>query len=379
MFLKAIGVAFFVGQGVVGGINAADVQAATPDACRAPAVLTDFALQASIDPLIDAAVKKGFAGQVAIIKDGTLVYARSTGSADLAGTVGLTSATLHHVASITKEVTAALAVKAAEEGRIDLAAPVAPYVPDTIFARRDITFADLLAHKSGLQSTYAAEDTGNAERALNALDKAAKDFSDAGSFSYGNDNYDLLGIVLERVYGEKFEELVRAKLFEPACLERFGFWGETDVGDPTLVAQPTSGFPKNLRRRNYGMVSSAGLLITAVDLVRWRVALRSGAVLTSTSYETMTTPRAPMRLGEATYGAFLIAHPSLGRVWSGRGFEDWGDNAIVNDYLDCGVVLAVATSRGPLKETGLPPFRDSLSAEIEKALSSGICGVRAEK
>jgi hypothetical protein len=77
-----------------------------------------------------------------------------------------------------------------------------------------------------------------------------------------------------------------------------------------------------------------------------------------------------MRLGQATFGAFLIERPGLGRVLSARGAEDWGDNAYLNDYSDCGVIVAIVTSRGPAENSGRPLFRDSMIEAIERRLEA---------
>ncbi len=117
--------------------------------------------------------------------------------------------------------------------------------------------------------------------------------------------------------------------------------------------------------------------MTAADLVAWQHALDTGRVLRPASREALFAPRGDMRLGQATYGAFLIRRPGLGRVLSARGYEDWGDNAILNDYFDCGVTLAVVTSRGPADESGRRPFRDSISEAIETTFAQSCAPRRA--
>lgn len=132
-----------------------------------------------------------------------------------------------------------------------------------------VTISDLLSHRSGLGSSYVTEGETEALAAAAAIGAAPYDASRAGGFRYSNDGYDLLGIVLETTYGERYENLLRAKLLDRACLHGVAFWGETDLTDAHAVAQPPAGFPENLRRRNYGMLASSGILISATDLVRW--------------------------------------------------------------------------------------------------------------
>lgn len=336
--------------------------------CQRLPLATDPALQAELDAIVDSATAEGFAGQVALTRNGALIYQRAAGRADLEGEIPVRDDTLFHVASITKYVTAALTLAAADEGRLDLDGSIAPHAEGAQLGTRGVTFADLLAHRTGLGTTFVAEATNDPQAALEAIDATPIDDAQAGAFRYSSDGYDLLGILLERVYGQTFETAVREHLLARTCVHA-EFWGEASLGDPRQVGQPLTQVSENLRRRNYGMLGAAGLLISATDLVTWQNELKSGRVLSEESLRQLFAPRGAMRLGQATFGAFLIDHPEVGRVFSARGYEDWGDNAILNDYLDCGFVLAVVTSRGPAESTGLPPFRDSISQSIEAALS----------
>lgn len=344
-------------------------QAEQPPRCAAPRVATDANVQHALDAAIDRAVADGFAGQVAIMRGDTFIYRRSAGSADLAGAIPVTDDTLFHVASISKYLTAALILRAAEEGRLSLDAPLSQFAPGTAIAARGATVADLLAHRSGLASSYAAEAHTDADAAFAAIDAVEVDPARVGTFRYSNDGYDLLGIIAERIYGERYETILRREVLARACVERAGFWGEGRLTDPLYRSQPLSQPDAPLMaRRNYGMIGSGGLLITAYDLAAYQQALRTRRVLSHDSVEQLTAPRGATNIGQATYGGFLIEHPQLGRVLSARGYEDWGDNAILNEYLDCNVIVAVVTSRGP-PEPASAAFRNQLSQAAETALA----------
>jgi len=351
---------------------AADVIAAAGHECEQLPAAPDKTIAGAVDRIIEAATEQGFAGGVAIARNGELVYSRVAGTADRAGSVPVGDATLFHVASMTKYFTAILVLKAAEEDVLPLDAPIAPYVKGTQLADRGYTVLDLLAHRSGLGSSYAAERVSDAGEAILAIDAAGISEEDAGSFRYSNDGYDLLGIILEQVYGRPYEELVAEKLFGPACVTAFGFWGTTDVTDPQRVSQPLRDLP-DLTGRNYGMLSSAGLLITAADLVRFQLALRAGKVLAQPGLAELYAPRGEISIGSVTLGAFLVERPELGQAISVRGYEDWGDNGFLFDYPQCKLTLAVLTSRGPAEDSGRPAFRVSLSEAIEKDVLAPLC------
>jgi CubicO group peptidase (beta-lactamase class C family) len=327
-------------------------------------------LAAELDPVIDAAVADGFAGQVAIMRGGALVYVRAAGFADLAGIIPVTNDTLFHVASLTKYFTAALTLKAVEDGRLSLDSPASTVFAGTKLAERDFTIGDVLSHRSGLRSTYAAETTHDASAALDAIAAAnAANLKDS-AFHYANDGYDLLAILLERLYAQPYESLFRAMLAAPAALQHFAFWGEAALTDPLVRSQPLEAHPAALLTRNYGLIGSAGLLITAADLVHWQQALQTGRVLSGEALAELYKPRESVSIGETLYGSFLIESPRLGPAISARGAEDWGDNAYLNDYTECGFIVAIVTSRGPAEGSGKPLFRDRLIEAIEGKLAS---------
>lgn len=327
----------------------------------------DALLAAELEPILDAAAAEGFAGQIVIVQNGVVAYRRAAGFADLNGATPVFDDTLFHVASLTKYFTAALVMKAVEDGLLALDAPASMLFPDSPLGQRDFVLSDLLSHRSGLRSTYAAEARTDASAAVVAIAEANRDNAKDGLFHYSNDNYDLLAILLERKYGAPFEALFREKLANPAGLRNFGFWGEADLGNPRVRSQPLEPEPPELNVRNYGMLGSAGLLITADDLAIWQQALSAGAVISAQSYAELIAPRLSVSVGNAAYGSFLIETP-VGSAISARGSEQWGDNAYLNHYPRCGAIVAITTSRGPAEGSGRPLFRDQLIASVEKAL-----------
>lgn len=342
---------------------------ANENKCTPLARETDIALATNIDAVIDDALGRGFAGGVAVMQDGVVLYSRTAGSASLSENIPVTDETLFHVASVTKYFTAALILKAVEGGVIALDDPIAKYAPDMKLGARGVTIEDLLLHRSGLGSSYVAEQESDRDAALAAIDNAPFDTEKAGNYNYSNDGYDVLGILLERIYGRDYETSLREKLLTPACLERPRHWSLVNLRDPLVVAQPMEPFPAKLINRNYGMISSAGLLISAEDLAAYQWAMASGKVLGAELVEALFAPRTERKTDYGTFGGFRLEHSVLGARLSARGYEDWGDNAIMIHYLDRNIIVAVVTSRGPALDNGARPFRSELSAAIETLLS----------
>lgn len=339
------------------------------NACPAIVEQLDPNLAAKIDPIVNSALERGFAGGVVVMRDGAVIYHRYAGSSSLTEDIPITAETLFHTASTSKYLTAALVLNAAEEGVIDLSASIESLAPKTRLAARGVTFMDLLAHRSGLGSSYVSEEETTGDGALAAIDAEEFDEARAGTYRYSNDGYDVLGILLERVYEKPYEALVREKIFSPFCLDRPRIWSEVDVSDPHIVSQPLRPVPESLRGRNYGLIASGGLLISALDLVRYQEALTSGALLSDASLGLLYAPRGVSRIGDVAFGSFIIDAGALGRRIRAGGAEDWGDNAILNHYRDHGIIVAVVTSRGPAENTNQPLFRDEISQAIEEVFA----------
>src|SRR5437762_8074473 len=99
---------------------------------------------------------------LAIARGGRLGYAEAFGFRDRETGAAMTADAIFRVASMTKPITSVAAMMLAEEGRLEIAAPVAQYIPEfaelTVGverrkAQRTMTVQDLLRHTSGL--TYA--------------------------------------------------------------------------------------------------------------------------------------------------------------------------------------------------------------------------------
>ncbi|MCA8889824.1 MAG: beta-lactamase family protein [Parvularculaceae bacterium] len=328
----------------------------------------DPGVRAALDAIIDDVVGAGFAGQLVVMRDGAIIYDRAAGYADAEGTIPVTDETLYQVSSLVKFFTAVMALKAVEDGKLSLGDTAATLFPDSALAARDFTLDELLKHRSGLRSTYAAESISDPARAIDAIAAANAAHPKDGAFHYSNDGFDALAVALERIYAAPYETLFRNMLARPAGIAGFAFWGEANVDDPHLRGQPLTPTPPEIKGRNYGMLGSAGLLISAGDLAAFRAALDDGKVLGPAMLAVLDEPRGKIRIGDVLYGAFLVDTP-LGPARSARGAEDWGDNAYLNAYPDCGVVIAVVTSRGPADVPGKELFRNQIIEPVEQALA----------
>lgn len=124
------------------------------------------------------------------------------------------------VASVSKAVTGRVAATLAAQGTLDLDQPVAALL-DLPEAWRDITLRDLLGHVSGLRDRGGyLPDAGETVEAFAArVMPQAQGPQARGWFTYANLNYLIAAAALERHTGQRFDQLARLLVLEPAGVQ----------------------------------------------------------------------------------------------------------------------------------------------------------------
>jgi D-alanyl-D-alanine carboxypeptidase len=200
------------------------------------------------------------------------------------------------IGSITKTLTAAAMLKLVEEKKVDLAAPVATYLPQ--FPRAaEFTVRQVLSHTAGvldyLDSTFVKAMFDAPERLwtdAELLDISATRRSEKvpnKSFSYSNAGYVLAGEIIRKVTGEPWSNTAE-KLIGPAGIDIKPWTAELHVVESyqdscsgpncKLVLESPSPF------RQGSFASAAGdRLATATALVNWSDALYGAKVLSAAS------------------------------------------------------------------------------------------------
>jgi CubicO group peptidase (beta-lactamase class C family) len=131
------------------------------------------------------------------------------GWADVEARVPVTSRQLFEIGSISKSFIAIAVLALAEQGKLDLDAPVSRYLPEAALPPAPITLAQLLSHVGGLPHDAPMFPRGGDGRLWTG-------FAPGTKFSYSNVGFNLLGRTIERVTGEPHQvavdRLVRQKL-----------------------------------------------------------------------------------------------------------------------------------------------------------------------
>jgi CubicO group peptidase (beta-lactamase class C family) len=246
---------------------------------------------------------------VTIARSGRLAYAEAIGYRGKEAGAAMTLDTIFRIASMTKPLTSVSAMILGEEGRLDIGAPVAEYIPafkeltvgvERTKATRTMTVQDLLRHTSGL--TYAAfgdspvqmiwrdanlmaEDQTN-EELVGKLANLPLMFEPGTTWEYSMST-DVLGRVVEVVSGKSLAQFFAERITGPLGMADTAFAATGDkaarVAKP-LVDKATGKKPpmRNLTRDNRWHSGGGGLAGTAADYLRFCQMLLNGGELDGT-------------------------------------------------------------------------------------------------
>lgn len=225
--------------------------------------------------------------QVAVVYRGEVVYAKAYGVSDIETGRAVSDATLFRVGSVTKMMTGALAAELAEQGKLDLHAPISRYVPSLEGKRvGTVTTHQLLTHTAGWRDN-AIPYGRMGEGALGEVMREVTDtmfFSAPGRVvSYSNPGYSMAGYVIERAGGERYGTLMDRVILRPSGMPHATFrpleamtrdFSQGHMGPPNARAQLVRPFTENTAQWAAGF-----LLASATDVARFASLLMDAGVL----------------------------------------------------------------------------------------------------
>lgn len=238
------------------------------------------------------------------------------------GASPVTPDTVFDAASLSKVLSTAPSVLLlAEEGKLDLEAPLVRYFPECANGGKEaITVRQLLTHSSGLPAGLPARPAWEGREASLTLACTQTPTHAPGSlFRYSDINYVLLGHLVERVAGMPLERFAQQRIFTPLGMADTGYLPLART--PAARIAPTQRGPDAVNaslhadlapgqmlagvvhdptvRRMGGVGGSAGVFSTARDVARFGRMLVGGGeldgvrVLSRESVRLLTTVQSP--------------------------------------------------------------------------------------
>jgi CubicO group peptidase (beta-lactamase class C family) len=311
---------------------------------------------------------------IAIGSQGDVVYARGFGDRDIASRDAVAPGTIFPIASISKQVTAAMVLYLAERGRLSIDDRISQYFPG-LEAWGGVSVQHLLGQTSGIPG-YTEAETFDQVRYSPALPQNVVDtvadlplgFAPGTEWQYSNTNYVLLAMLVEAVAGEPYGDFLARNFLEPlgladtGCLDRLNTAGEVANGYTTYALGPVEP------ARPWDPVwafGAGGLYSTVYDLLRWNSALRNERVVNADSFSRMATSGV-LTGGQATgYGFGLRSESIMGlrQIRHSGGLPGFSLGNV--SYPELGLDIAILTNLD-----GIDPYlsmvRPILAAILER-------------
>ena len=250
---------------------------------------------------------------IALVRDGQVVYARGFGLADIAAGRAATPETIFGAASVTKSFIAIAVLQLAEKGLLKLDDPVDRFVPWPIKSDKGtVRIEHLLAHTSGTPALGYIEAVlrhahgiggcwlpVGGPRDIPAFMAGAESWNETAPgerWFYLNEGYVLLGEIIEKITGLRYEQYVKQHVLDPLDMTR-SFFAESDIARDGQLAVPyvlpKEADPKPGRYLYNVMGGDAALFTNVLDLARYVTMFmnRGRGVMSESSYESMVRPR----------------------------------------------------------------------------------------
>jgi CubicO group peptidase (beta-lactamase class C family) len=302
------------------------------------------------------------------------------------------------LASVTKVYTAILTLQLVDEGRLDLDAPIAEYLP--AFGKPALTPSLLLAHTSGLPVGASVGGLGSdaARRAAVLSTPLLAGAVPGQVFRYSSVGLMVLGQVVEKMTGQRLDEALRTRLTGPMGLSMTGFnpkeWMSTEDISTLMVATDARSSRGLLRGVVHddvanalgGIAGHAGIFATAADvaaigqLLLDRGTYRGVRLLSEQIVARMLTnantglpaidPDRPGRSADHGLGVELNQPWFMGRLAGPRTFGHTGftGTSLLVDP-ERGVVLVLLTNRAHPNWSWANP--DPVRAEVANVIADG--------
>ncbi|MBW4427124.1 MAG: beta-lactamase family protein [Nostoc desertorum CM1-VF14] len=245
---------------------------------------------------------------VAVVQEGEPVLIKGYGLANVEHSVSATEQTVYEIASVGKTFTATVTMMLVEQRIISLkeampaAVNYANYLDYLPLTWQNVTIGHILSHQSGLPSYTDAPNYWE----ITHLDLSKSEILalvthlplkfQPGEFSaYDNTGYYLLGLILEKVTGKSYGDLLRDRIFAPLGMNA------TVMNDPKdIMPHRSAGYrlpnSKLVNKPYYSpsvTYSAGGQLSSVEDMVKWEQALYGETLLKQSTLDLMWTPHFP--------------------------------------------------------------------------------------
>jgi CubicO group peptidase (beta-lactamase class C family) len=285
---------------------------------------------------------------LAALQGDRVLLARGYGYANLELRVPASDSTVYQSGSMGKQFTAAGVVMLSEQGRLGLDDRIVKWFPEGAGVWDSITVRQLLTHTSGIaeytDSTFDYRKDYTEDQLVRFAASRPLDFSPGDRWSYSNTGYLLLGVLLHRLTGRFYGDVLHDLIFRPLGMRATRVISESDIiPNRSAGYQLVKGEIKNQDWVSPSLNTTAdgALYFTVSDLVKWAVALNHREIPSARVLELAWTPVRLNDGGRFPYGFGWDLTPQRGHLRIGHTGAWQGFQTAIYRYPEFGLSVIV--------------------------------------
>lgn len=323
-------------------------------------ITTVYGQHKAVDKVLDSCIKKrNFNGVVLVAKNGKPDYLKYTGIANRHYNIAFSPKTRFQIFSVTKTFTAVLIMQLYEQGKINLDSTISAYYPEYKGeASHKVTIRNLLTYSSGrylkeMDPKFIPEaydqNLWPVDTFINRYCSEKLIDTPGTKFNYSNGDFILLGRIIEKIYKQPFDAILREKILVPLKMNNTNYWHHEDIV-PNLdegyynkedsvdsLVMPTYHYIDN-------HFSAGAMYSTPQDLLIFDQAIFNHTLLKKTTVDLMLTSYP--KLGDVAFG-FWVYPRKIGKsntIFAERQGGGYGNESNWVHLMDKGVTLILLSN-----------------------------------
>jgi CubicO group peptidase (beta-lactamase class C family) len=289
---------------------------------------------------------------VGIARGGKSIYEHGYGMSNLETDTPITPGSIFHVASVSKQFTAASIMLLVRDGRLSLADDIRKYLPEIPSYGPVITVRHLLTHTSGLRDQWDLlsfargrfeEDRITEADVLGIVSRQKSlNFVPGAEYLYSNTGFTLLGTIVKRVSGKSLRDFADERIFKPLGMSHTHFHDDYTM----LVKGRTSAYVRrggvwHVSIPNFYTYGATSLYTTVGDLLKWEANFEHPVVGDAAMLGAMQTSAVLTNGDSSAYGYGIQVDTYRGARMVGHGGADAGYRAYVGRFPQHDLAIAL--------------------------------------
>jgi len=294
--------------------------------------------------------------------DGEILWQSAVGYADKKKRTPFKISTITRVASVVKLFTAVAVMQLVEQGLVNLNDPIHKYISDFPKSKLGaITVKQLLNHTSGIGGYKSAKEAQTKKEyptltdAMNVFKNRKLLFKPGIQYSYSTYGYVVLGVLIERVSGDSYENYMQKNILDKAGMKNTGIekFGVQISNKSNLYHRNRKGKIKNSFANNLSnRIPGGGFYTTLEDMFKFGNAIINNLLISQKTLTSMFENNGLKKGGNAHgIGWFMYAQKPNNSAVIGHSGEQTGCSAqLMIVPKSKTVVMVMANTSGSWKE-----------------------------